>query len=148
MLWIGLALALAAFSILLRRQVIRGDKNSVLESTGAKRLIQAGLLFFAVLCIASTSYITIGPDEVGQLSRIYLAKPLPTGHIIALNGQLGPQAEILGPGFHFRFLLNVLNKIERRSVVEVPAGKYGNWSRLTASRFHPPNIRRSFYISR
>lgn len=88
--------------------------------------VACGLL--AALMIAMTSFVYIGDNEVGQLSRIYGGQ-LPPGHIIAVNGQKGPQAEILGPGFNFRLLLNVLNKVEKEKVVEVPSGQY---AKLTA----------------
>ena len=45
--------------------------------------------------------------------------------MIALAGENGPQAEILGPGFHFRFLLNVLYSVTTEEVVEIKAGKLG-----------------------
>lgn len=75
--------------------------------------------------LASTSFVLIPADRVGHLKRIYLADDLPPGHIIALSGQKGPQAELLGPGFHFRPLLNVLYQVEEFHVVQVPEGYYG-----------------------
>jgi hypothetical protein len=75
--------------------------------------------------LSSTSFVLIGADKVGHLKRIYLADDLPAGRIIALSGQKGPQAELLGPGFHFRPLLNVLYQVEEFGVVEIPEGYYG-----------------------
>ena len=83
-------------------------------------MILAGLLF-----LASTSFVLIGADKVGHIKRVYMADDLPPGHVVALPGQKGPQAELLGPGFHFRPLLNVLNEIEEIDVVAVPEGFYG-----------------------
>lgn len=88
-------------------------------------LIMAGLG-----TLASTSFVLIAADKVGHLKRIYLAADLPPGRIIALPGQKGPQAEILGPGFHFRPLLNVLYDVEERNVVQVPEGYYGQITTL------------------
>jgi SPFH domain / Band 7 family len=88
-------------------------------------MILAGLGF-----LASTSFLLISADKVGQLKRIYLADDLPPGRIIALPGQKGPQAEILGPGFHFRPLLNVLYGVEPVDVVQVPEGYYGQITTL------------------
>ena len=88
-------------------------------------LILAGLAF-----LTSTSFVLIAADKVGHLKRIYLAADLPPGRIIALPGQKGPQAEILGPGFHFRPLLNVLYDVEERDVVQVPEGYYGQITTL------------------
>ena len=80
-------------------------------------MVVAGLGF-----LASTSFVLVNADKVGHLKRIYLAADLPPGRIIALPGQKGPQAEILGPGFHFRPLLNVLYDVEQKNVVQVPEG--------------------------
>ena len=88
-------------------------------------LIVAGLGF-----LASTSFVLISADRVGHLKRIYLASDLPPGRIIGLPGQKGPQAEILGPGFHFRPLLRVLYDVEQRDVITVPEGYYGQITTL------------------
>ncbi|NMD07776.1 MAG: hypothetical protein GYA66_07345, partial [Phyllobacteriaceae bacterium] len=83
-------------------------------------LVLLGLLF-----LASTSFVLISADRVGHLKRVYMASDLPPGRIIALPGQKGPQAEVLGPGFHFRPLLNVLFDVEQYDIVQVPEGFYG-----------------------
>jgi hypothetical protein len=83
-------------------------------------MVLAGMLF-----LLSTSFVLIGADKVGHLKRIYLAADLDPGRVIALPGQKGPQAEILGPGFHVRPLLNVLNEVEELDVVAIPEGYYG-----------------------
>ena len=88
-------------------------------------LILAGLGF-----LASTSFVLVAADKVGHLKRVYLAADLPPGRIIALPGEKGPQAEILGPGFHFRPLLNVLYDVERRNVLQIPEGYYGQITTL------------------
>ena len=80
--------------------------------------------------LASTSFVLIAADKVGHLKRVYLAGDLPPGRIIALSGQKGPQAEVLGPGFHFRPLLNVLYQVEEFDVLQVPEGFYGQITTL------------------
>src|SRR5229473_1908832 len=64
----------------------------------AARALQMGLVLLGIFSLASTSYVTIGNNEVGLLSRIYWASPLPEGHIIAVDNEKGPQAEVLTPG--------------------------------------------------
>ena len=44
-----------------------------------------------------------------------------TGKIIAANEEKGPQAEILGPGFHFKPLIRILYDIDFYPVIEIPA---------------------------
>lgn len=92
---------------------------------GGILMILAGLLF-----LSSTSFVLISSDKVGHLKRIYLASDLPPGRIIALPGQKGPQAEVLGPGFHFRPLLNVLYDVEQFDLVQIPEGFYGQVTTL------------------
>ena len=75
--------------------------------------------------LASVSFVWIDADEVGHLKRIYFADQLPTGRILALPGQKGPQTRILGPGFHFIPLVDVLYDTDSFPVVEVNVGQYG-----------------------
>lgn len=49
------------------------------------------------------SSVVVDNNEVGIIKKQF-GKPLPTGQIIARNGEMGPQAEILGPGWHFGYL--------------------------------------------
>lgn len=83
-------------------------------------LIALGLFF-----LASTSFVYIGANSVGHMKRIYAFEELPPGRIVALSGQKGPQARILGPGFHFIPLVRVLFDIEEYPVIKVPEGYYG-----------------------
>lgn len=89
------------------------------------RAAQALSIFLAFFLLLSTSYVIIDADRIGQLTKIYLGNPMPPGQIIAFEGEKGPQAEILPPGFHFRPLLNVLYDVEEVSLIEVPDGQYG-----------------------
>lgn len=100
-------------------------------------------ILVALFCIAATSYVTISSDQVGQLKRVYFGKQLPAGRIIALDGENGPQADILGPGFHFRLFLNVLYTVEKEDVYEVPPGKY---AKLVARDGKPLNEGQVFAV--
>src|ERR1700676_687879 len=122
MSWVFLAILLVLVAFALRQRIGLGK---ITGEGAALNGIEIVVLLLALISILSTSYVTIGPDEVVQLSRIYWARQMPSGHIIGLNGEKGPQAEILGPGFHFRFLLNVLNNVEKLKVVQIGSGQYG-----------------------
>ncbi len=91
-----------------------------------------GLLLAAlgIFLLAQTSYVFIDADRVGHLKRVYAFQELPEGRIIALPGQKGPQARILGPGFHFIPLVRVLYQFEERPVIEIPQGYYGEVTTL------------------
>ena len=91
----------------------------------AERFIPFLLIFLGLFGLLSRSFVTIDSNEVGLLKRIYLAEQLPPGKIIAANQEKGPQAEILGPGFHFKPLIRILYDIDFAPVVEIPEGQYG-----------------------
>lgn len=134
---IGLVLILAGVQAFMRRRPpVQGGPQGRMGNMAA---LFSGPLAGALMVVAglgflsSTSFMLIDADKVGQLKRIYLADDLPAGRIIALPGQKGPQSEILGPGFHFRPLLNVLYEVEPIDVVQVPEGYYGQITALDGS---------------
>lgn len=86
------------------------------------RAVGALLVAWAFL---STSYVYVGENQTAHLNKIYLGDALPTGKIIAVNGEKGPQANVLAPGFHFIPLVNVINSVAYEDVVEIPDGQYG-----------------------
>ena len=85
-----------------------------------------GVFFvIALICLAATSYVHVESDEIAVLNKIYGTTSLPTEHIVATNGEKGPQAEILTPGWHPWFLVNVIYQVENKKIVSIPSGKYG-----------------------
>jgi regulator of protease activity HflC (stomatin/prohibitin superfamily) len=86
------------------------------------RVIGGALL---LLSLVFPSIVVIDADAVGQLRRVYLGRSMPPGRIIALPGENGPQAEILGPGLHVRPLLKLLYEVEETKVVDIPPNSYG-----------------------
>ena len=78
-----------------------------------------------VFLVGTTSFVIIEQDNIGHLKRIYFASDMPPGQIIAFDGQKGPQAKILGPGFHLIPLVNVLYEVEEFPVVQILQGSYG-----------------------
>jgi hypothetical protein len=131
---IGFVLILIGLQALIRRrQPVQGGQQgqaAVIAALFGGPVAGVLMLLVGLGFLASTSFVLIGADKVGQLKRTYLADDLPPGRIIALPGQKGPQAEILGPGFHFRPLLNVLYEVEPVDVVQVPEGYYGQITTL------------------
>ena len=79
----------------------------------------------ALICLAATSYVYIDSDEIAVLNKIYGTTSLPGQHIIATDGEKGPQAEILTPGWYPWFLVNVIYQVENKKVVSIPSGEYG-----------------------
>jgi hypothetical protein len=101
------------------------DASRLLMSLAGSRLAGVGLMVVGLGLLASTSFVQIDSSRVGHLKRIYGLEELPQGRIVALSGQKGPQARILGPGFHFIPLVRVLYLIEEQAIVRVPEGSYG-----------------------
>jgi len=87
------------------------------------RGLGAVVIVFAVL---STSYVNVGDGRFAQLFRQYGGGSLTGGKIVAIDGENGPQARVLRPGFHFELLVNLLYALdESKKEFEVPAGKVG-----------------------
>ena len=80
----------------------------------------------SVFLLISTSFVIVDQESVGHLKRIYFANDLKPGQIIAKRNQKGPQALILGPGFHFIPFVNLLYKVEEFGIVNIPDGTYGH----------------------
>ncbi|MFA5952053.1 MAG: SPFH domain-containing protein [Hyphomicrobium sp.] len=105
----------------------RGGLFGALSSVGrgSNPLLGGLLILVGLFFLASTSFVFIEGNKVGHLNRIYAFSELPAGHVIALDGQKGPQARVLGPGFHVIPLVRVTYEIEELDVVRVPEGAYG-----------------------
>ena len=95
------------------------------ELAWVKNFVTIAAFIIALFLVFSTSFVIIDSDKVGHLKKIYLGKSMAPGQIIAFNGQKGPQAKVVPPGFKFKLLLNVLYDVEELPIVEVPEGKYG-----------------------
>lgn len=109
--------------------------HNVTQSKGpldflSSRLLGATLILVGLISFALTSFVLIDAQSVGHLKRIYAWNELPEGRIIALDGQKGPQARVLGPGFHFKPFIRVLFSVEQKNVITVPDGSYGEITAL------------------
>ncbi|MGB9608716.1 MAG: hypothetical protein ACPL7E_09280, partial [bacterium] len=65
----------------------------------------------------------IGPTEVGLVTKRFGFKKLSEDNPIAFNGEAGYQADLLMPGWRWKFW--VLYKVEKFPWVQVPAGEIG-----------------------
>lgn len=84
--------------------------------------LMAGLGVFGIV---STSFVIIGPNSVGHMVKIYLGQNMAPGQIVAVRGQMGPQARVLPPGFHFIPFVRVIYNIEERPLLTIPENEYG-----------------------
>ncbi|MEN6383955.1 MAG: SPFH domain-containing protein [Phycisphaerales bacterium] len=124
--FLGLVFVIVAIGLFVssRRDKESPHHDEAIRSLGLKL---AGVLFFAIgiFLFASTSFVIVGADEVGHLKKIYLGRAMKPGQVIAFEGENGPQARILTPGFHFSPFLRVIYKVEFFPVLEVPSGFCG-----------------------
>lgn len=118
MIWMILAAIALAMAFIVPAKL--PQKNRVFKAP-----LQVSLVIVAVFVVAQTSFVHIGQDSIGHLKKIYGFKDLPTGQIIARDGEKGPQADILGPGFHIIPLVKIQYQVEELPVPEVPDGQMG-----------------------
>lgn len=110
-LGIVLAIAVVAAAIKVGKPVV----------IGAGALLAVGILFCA---FALGSVRFIGADEVGIVKKNALGPKLKAGKIIATEGEMGVQAEVLSPGWHF-FYWPVIFDVDTVQVTVVPQGQVG-----------------------
>ena len=63
--------------------------------------IVAFVLFVAVLIIVRRIFVNVGPREIAIKERRYLGRRMPPGRVVATEGEVGIQADVLKPGLHF-----------------------------------------------
>ncbi len=85
------------------------------------------VLIFVVLAIVffvvGRSLTSIGPAEVGLVTKKFSLKKLDDDDIIAFNGEAGFQADMLMPGL--RFKLWPIYSVDKHPWIQVPAGEIG-----------------------
>ncbi len=117
---------LVAVLALLGAQFIKTTEETKQEMFRLARYgVQAGGILLVVLLLASTSFVFVGADEAGHRVKIYLGYDLKEGAIIATDGEKGPQAQIMPPGFHLEPLLNIIYDVTMKDVIEIKEGQYG-----------------------
>ncbi|OGC90427.1 MAG: hypothetical protein A2W25_13515 [candidate division Zixibacteria bacterium RBG_16_53_22] len=79
------------------------------------------VLLFLFLILPSIK--NIGPTEVGLVIKRFSFKKLSDENPIAFNGEAGYQADLLMPGFRFKFW--IWYKVQKFPWVQVPAGEIG-----------------------
>jgi regulator of protease activity HflC (stomatin/prohibitin superfamily) len=97
----------------------------LLELPRAGRIALVALAFslFGFGLVVGSS-VVVDENEVGIVHKQFFGKPLPTGQIIAREGEMGPQAFILGPGWHFGYYPFVY-QVRLDRVITVPSGQVG-----------------------
>lgn len=110
---IGLVLAILILSAIpqLPNKVTRGAAVAT-----------AILVLIAFALFSSVHYV--GMDEVGVVNKNAMGPKLPSGQILATNGEMGPQAKVLPPGWHFGYW-PVIYTVKNEPIVDVKDGFVG-----------------------
>ncbi len=103
---------------------MKKEKRKEVESKGRNTIIILCLILTIIGFTIYNSVVTINPYEIGVVSKLY-GKPQAPGRIISTTGEKGIQADILKPGFHFRFLIKILNDIHYINRIRIPHGHVG-----------------------
>jgi precorrin isomerase len=82
----------------------------------------AGFIFFIVFVVIPSIRV-IGPTQIGLVTKRFSFAKLPGGNPVAFHGEAGYQADLLMPGWRWKFW--VLYGVEKFPWVQVPAGQIG-----------------------
>src|SRR5438046_7784249 len=64
-------------------------------------LIVGFVLLIVLLVILRRIFVNVGPREIAIKERRYLGRRMPPGRVVATEGEVGIQADVLKPGLHF-----------------------------------------------
>lgn len=102
--------------------VVRMSSQSAVTRASAATIAVALVLSGAGIFILASA-VNVSSDETGVVIKT-LGSDLPAGHIIAVNGEKGPQARVLGPGWHFGYW-PWSYEVEKVGTVMIPNGQIG-----------------------
>lgn len=92
----------------------------VLAAAGVIVAIGLGLIWYVV----TRFLVNIGATEVGIKERRYLGTKMAQGRVVATDGEIGIQAEVLKPGLHF-VLYPIVRVVQKVPLVEIGADEMG-----------------------
>jgi len=91
---------------------------------GAALLVALLAVILLVVGLNALGLVIIGERQVGIVVKKFSNRVLAPGHLIALNGEAGYQADTLAPGWHF-FYWFWQYSVEKAPVIEIPQGEIG-----------------------
>src|SRR6476620_7909090 len=96
------------------------DRNIQLVIFGIAILIAVAVIWYVV----TRFLVNIGAKEVGIKERRYFGRRMPQGRVVATDGEVGLQADILKPGLHF-VMYPVERVVQNVPLVEIGADELG-----------------------
>ncbi len=96
------------------------NNTTTLIVLGVFGLIALGVIWY----IVTRFLVNVGATEVAIKERRYLGRRMPQGRVVATEGEVGIQADVLKPGLHFVWypIERVINKVP---LVEIGADELG-----------------------
>jgi len=85
--------------------------------------VVGSLAVLALVFLVLPSIRIIGPTEVGLVTKRFSFKKLSKSNVVALEGEAGYQADLLMPGWRWRFWM--IYRVEKHPWVQVPPGEIG-----------------------
>src|SRR6187455_3396215 len=86
--------------------------------------IVAVIALIAAWYIITRFLVNIGAKEVGIKERRYFGRRMPQGRVVATDGEVGLQADVLKPGLHF-VMYPVERVVQKVPLVEIGADELG-----------------------
>lgn len=117
-LFLGSLLIFAGLVAIVVRMSSQSAVTRATAVTVAVALVLSGAGIFVL-----ASAVNISSDETGVVIKT-LGSELPAGHIVAVAGEKGPQAKVLGPGWHFGYW-PWSYEVEKVGTVMIPNGQIG-----------------------
>src|SRR5215210_663567 len=87
---------------------------------GVLALIGLGIVWY----IITRFLVNVGAEEVAIKERRYFGRRMPQGRVVATEGEVGLQADILKPGLHF-VMYPVERVVQKVPLVEIGADELG-----------------------
>lgn len=120
-----------AVAVILALSLVAGAIQVKVDLLRLPMLIGAAVVL--LLGVVGSSFRYVGENEVGIVVKNTFGPSLPPGKIIATEGEKGPQAEMLPPGWHL-WLWPIIFDVDLVQIQEIHEGEVGL---LTASDGQP-----------
>jgi uncharacterized membrane protein YqiK len=87
-------------------------------------LLVIAVLLVAALILLKMFFVSVKAREIAIKERRYLGKKMPPGRVVAVEGEVGIQADVLKPGLHFIFW--PIERVESKvRLIEIGADELG-----------------------
>lgn len=82
-----------------------------------------------VIILILKSFVNVGPKELATIEQKYIGKQMSDGRTIALRGEVGIQARVLGPGLHL--IVPFIQKARKSSITVIGINEFGYVEAIT-----------------